>query len=181
MRVPDEGREPFRERQPEAREFAMGDNVPTQGEAPRRNDQDICHDVETALFYDDAVSSLTIKVGVRSGIVTLDGTVESDLAKRLASQDAWQVAGVRGVEDHLQVNQTPTPSRAAGQDETSAKPPLPIMGQPPSAAQNEGQTARTSEGQAGQSEQSGPGQTPGRQPTSGERGQTRQSGRRPGF
>lgn len=125
-----EGREPYRERPVEPNVFYMGDHGPFPGQIPRRADGDIRRDVETALFYDDAVSSIGIDVSVRDGVVTLNGKVNSELAKDLAAQDAWKVGGVRGVQNNLQVHETTTPSRAAGQDVVAAKPPVPGYGIP---------------------------------------------------
>ncbi|MBX6773625.1 MAG: BON domain-containing protein [Chloroflexi bacterium] len=125
-----EGREPYRERAVEPHVFAMGDHGPFPGTAPSRPDEDIRRDVESALFYDEAVSSLGITVTVQDGVVTLSGTVGSTLAKQLAIEDAWTVAGVREVRDGLTVHETPTPSRAAGQDVVPAKPPMPGYGLP---------------------------------------------------
>jgi hypothetical protein len=129
--MPNEGRQPFRERKEEPRTFAVGENVPKAGQAPARSDEDIRRDVETALFYDEAVSSIGINVGVTNGSVTMDGKTTSDLAKRLAGEDAWTVPGVKNVQNNLTVEETPTPSRAAGQDLVDAKPPEPIYGEPP--------------------------------------------------
>lgn len=129
-RVPDQGREPNPERPENARTFAMGDHGPFPGQAPTRSDEDIKRDIETALFYDTAVSSLGVEVQVDRGSVTMSGCVHSDLAKRMADEDAWKVAGVREVHNNLKVKESPTPSRAAGQDMVDAKPPIDIMGEP---------------------------------------------------
>lgn len=125
-----EGREPYRGVKPEPRTFYLGDVEPPPGHAAPRPDPDIKRDVETALFYDEAVSSLGVKVSVDKGIVTLEGTVNSPLARQLAEEDAWLVAGVQGVNNCLVVHETPTPSRAAGQDVVPAKPPEPGYGLP---------------------------------------------------
>jgi hypothetical protein len=129
--MPQEGQMPNRERPVEPRSFAVGDHGPFKGSVPPRPDDDIRSDVETALFYDEAVSSLGVQVTVQGGMVTLEGTVSSDLAKRLAEEDTWRVSGVRRVTNNLKVSETPTPSRAAGQDLVDAKPPEPIYGEPP--------------------------------------------------
>jgi hypothetical protein len=133
--MPDEGRKPYRERPAEARQFPVGDQAPFKGEAPARPDEDIKRDVETALFYDDAVSSIGIDVRVSRGVVSLAGAVNSDLAKRLAGEDAWQVSGVRNVENNLTVQETPTKARAAGQGVIETKPPEANYGEPPPASQ----------------------------------------------
>ncbi|HLH74504.1 MAG TPA: BON domain-containing protein [Chloroflexota bacterium] len=130
-----EGRMPYREEKVEPKVYYMGDHGPFPGQAPTRSDEDIKRDVDTALFYDEIVSSLGVKVSVNNGVVTLSGEVNSDQAKRSADQDAWQVAGVKDVKNELQVRETPTPSRAAGQDLVEAKPPEPIFGEPVSQPQ----------------------------------------------
>ncbi|MGH2459393.1 MAG: BON domain-containing protein [Chloroflexota bacterium] len=136
---PFQGREPYRQTPPEPRVYSMGDHGPFPGQAPSRPDDDIKRDVDTALFYDDAVSSLGVDVSVQSGVVTMNGAVNSELAKRLAGEDAWKVGGVRDVKNDLQVHESPTPSRAAGQDVVSTKPPDAINGEPPAPATKQGQ------------------------------------------
>ncbi|HUX87547.1 MAG TPA: BON domain-containing protein [Chloroflexota bacterium] len=144
----DEGRKPHREEKVEPKVYYMGDHAPFPGQVPGRSDEDIKRDVDTALFYDDVVSSLGVKVSVSNGIVTLDGQVNSDQAKRSASEDAWEVAGVKDVKNQLQVNETSTPSRAAGEDMVEAKPPEPIFGEP--VSQPEGQKQQEGQSQQGQ-------------------------------
>lgn len=139
----DEGRMPHREEKVEPRVYYMGDHDKIPGEVPSRQDEEIKRDVDTALFYDEAVSSLGINVSVQNGMVTLDGSVNSDLAKRLAGEDAWGVGGVKDVKNNLQVHETPTPSRAAGQDIVSAKPPEPGYGEPIPQPKQGGQARTT--------------------------------------
>jgi osmotically-inducible protein OsmY len=126
-----EAREPDYDTNPTTRQFAMGDHGPFQGQGPKRSDDDIRQDVESALFYDDAVSSIGINVAVNAGNVILSGKASSDLEKRRAGADAWRVVGVTNVENNLAADESPTPSRAAGQDLIDAKPPEPIYGEPP--------------------------------------------------
>ena len=146
----DEGRKPYREEKVEPKVYYMGDHAPFQGQAPARADEDIKRDVDTALFYDEVVSSLGVKVSVNDGTVILDGQVNSDQAKRLASDDAWQVPGVKDVKNELQVNESPTPSRAAGEDMIEAKPPEPIFGEPVSRQQGQKQQGAGQSAQPGQ-------------------------------
>ncbi len=153
-----EGREPFRERPAEPSVFYMGDHGPFPGQITPRSDEDIKRDVETALFYDDAVSSIGIQVSVQNGVVTLDGTVSSSLARDLASQDAWTVGGVRGVQNNLVVHETPTPSRAAGQDVIAAKPPVPGYGIPIGQAPPPAQAGQQPAPKPGAGQQASPGQ-----------------------
>jgi len=139
VRIPNEGREPNPERRENPRIFPVGDNIPTQGQIPHRADSDIKSDCETALFYDTAVSSLDVKCDCNAGVITLTGTVDSELKKRLAAEDAWTVPGVSDVKNQINVNETHIPSRAAGEDEVEAKPPLDIMGEPTHKGQQPGQ------------------------------------------
>jgi osmotically-inducible protein OsmY len=104
----------------EDREFPVGDRGPFKGPGPARPDDDIRSDVESALFYDEFVNPLDIKVTVQRGSVTLTGTVNSERTKRRAGEDAWRVAGVRNVMNDLAAIESPIPSRAVGQDEIPA-------------------------------------------------------------
>ncbi|TAK34090.1 MAG: BON domain-containing protein [Chloroflexota bacterium] len=76
------------------------------GTPPRRSDQDIRRDIETALFYDDLVRSYEVQVAVQDGIVTLAGTVDSDTALTRALRDAKTVPGVRDIQNNLQVRRS---------------------------------------------------------------------------
>ena len=151
-----QGREPYRAVPPEPHVYYMGDHGPFPGQKPSRSDEDIKRDIDTALFYDEAVSSLGIDVSVQNGVVTLSGTVSSELAKRLAGDDAWKVGGVCEVKNDVQVHELPTPSRAAGQDVVAAKPPEPGYGEPlpqqvqPPTPQPGQQTRQKQRGQSSQ-------------------------------
>ncbi|MGQ0715642.1 MAG: BON domain-containing protein [Gemmatimonadaceae bacterium] len=75
-------------------------------ETIRRGDSDVRTDVEEALFYDTWVDAQRIAVDVEDGIVTLRGTLPSHQEVRYATDDAWEVAGVRGVRSELKVEGT---------------------------------------------------------------------------
>jgi hypothetical protein len=132
--MPQEDQRSNQERPDEPRSFAMGDHGPFKGEVAPRPDDAIRSDVESALFYDEAVSSLGVIVEVQGGTVVLRGTVSSELAKRIAEEDAWRISSVRNVRNDLQVTETPEPSRAAGEELIEAKPPEPIFGEHPQTA-----------------------------------------------
>lgn len=72
-------------------------------ETIRRDDGDVRTDVEEALFYDTWVDAQRIAVEVEDGVVTLRGTLPSYEEVRYATDDAWEVAGVRGVRSELRV------------------------------------------------------------------------------
>jgi hypothetical protein len=69
----------------------------------RRSDEEIRADVEEALFYDTWVDADRIQVEVEDGVVTLRGTLASFDEIRYATDDAWDVDGVRGVRTELEV------------------------------------------------------------------------------
>jgi hypothetical protein len=74
-------------------------------EAIRRNDEELRTEVEEALFYDTWVDAQRISVEVEDGVVTLRGTLPSYEEVRYATDDAWEVAGVRGVKSELIVEE----------------------------------------------------------------------------
>jgi hypothetical protein len=77
-------------------------------DAIRRNDGELKTEVEEALFYDTWVDAQRIAVDVEDGVVTLRGTLPSYEEIRYATDDAWQVAGVRGVKSELIVEGEPS-------------------------------------------------------------------------
>ena len=60
--------------------------------------------VEEALFYDTWVNADAITVEVQDGVVTLTGELPSYEEVRFATDDAWDVDGVRGVRTQLTVD-----------------------------------------------------------------------------
>jgi len=81
----------------------------------RRSDDEIREDVEEALFYDTWVDADRIQVAVEDGVVTLTGTLPSYDEVRYATDDAWDVDGVRGVRTQLTVGEeAPARQPAAG-------------------------------------------------------------------
>ncbi|MGQ0644144.1 MAG: BON domain-containing protein [Elusimicrobiota bacterium] len=69
----------------------------------RRPDADILKDVREALRYDPAVDPDDLRVSIRSGAVTLSGTVQSWAEQELAMTAARQVRGVRDVRDEINI------------------------------------------------------------------------------
>jgi BON domain len=70
----------------------------------RRPDDEVRKEVEDALFYDTWVDAEAITIEVQDGIVTLRGELPDYNEVRYATDDAWDVEGVRGVHCHLTVN-----------------------------------------------------------------------------
>jgi BON domain len=82
----------------------------------RRPDGELKTEVEEALFYDTWVDADAIQVDVKDGIVTLRGELPDYEEIRYATDDAWDVDGVRGVRTELTVRpeddaQRPSQSR----------------------------------------------------------------------
>lgn len=71
----------------------------------RRSDDELKEEVEEALFYDTWVDADSIKVEVKDGIVTLTGELPDFDEVRYATDDAWDVDGVRGVRSELTIRQ----------------------------------------------------------------------------
>lgn len=69
--------------------------------AIERSDSEIRSDVEDALLHDPAADSYEIKVSVKDGIVTLNGTVESWAEKQLARDVSKTVRGVKDVNNEI--------------------------------------------------------------------------------
>lgn len=66
-------------------------------------DKSVREDVMRELDWEPVVHSNEIGVGVKDGIVTLSGVVESHAAKRAAERSAARVRGVRAVSSQLEV------------------------------------------------------------------------------
>jgi len=75
----------------------------------RRPDDDVKKDVEDALFYDTWVDAEAITVEVKDGVVTLRGELPDYHEVRYATDDTWDVDGVRGVHSELTVNSSKRP------------------------------------------------------------------------
>lgn len=73
-------------------------------EKRRRPDDELKQEVEEALFYDTWVDAEAITVEVRDGVVSLSGELPDHDEVRYATDDAWDVEGVRGVRSELRVN-----------------------------------------------------------------------------
>lgn len=77
-----------------------------------KTDEEVEKAVQDALLYDPRVYSFRPTVSVNNGIVTLTGKVDNLKAKRAAGQDAKNVVGVFGVNNHLRVRPAFVPNDA---------------------------------------------------------------------
>jgi hypothetical protein len=82
----------------------------------QRSDDRIREDVNEALTQNPDVDASEVDVQVASGQVTLSGTVSSRHEKRAAEDCAWNVSGVRDVDNHLKVHQGVTERVASGDE-----------------------------------------------------------------
>jgi BON domain len=73
-------------------------------EQRRRPDDEVRKEVEEALFYDTWVDAEAISVDVSDGVVILRGSLPDHDEIRYATDDAWDVDGVRGVRTELRVD-----------------------------------------------------------------------------
>ncbi len=76
------------------------------------DDKAIASEVQARLFQDPVLKTRDIRVDSQKGVVTLAGTVETELEKGAAERLAGQAGGVKQVLNQLTVSQVPT-ARAA--------------------------------------------------------------------
>jgi hypothetical protein len=67
------------------------------------NDAQITSEIQSKLFADPNITGKQIYVSTQSGVVTLTGTVPTDMERANAGNDAGQVKGVKTVVNNLQV------------------------------------------------------------------------------
>ena len=70
------------------------------------NDAQIANQVQSKITADSNIQNKQIGVQSANGVVTLSGTVASELERSAAANDAAQVSGVKTVVNDLQVSQT---------------------------------------------------------------------------
>ena len=70
--------------------------------AEEDNDDELNDAVRIVLEKDPFVDAAGIRVSVRNWVVTLQGSVRSELMKQMAERDAWCVIGVKDVVNHIQ-------------------------------------------------------------------------------
>lgn len=70
---------------------------------PTLKTSDIQTKIESALRRNAAVDAKSIRVAVKDGTVTLDGSLHSLAERRLVEDAVWAAPGVEAVVDHLQV------------------------------------------------------------------------------
>jgi hypothetical protein len=99
--------------------------VPGFAQAPPPSDAKIVADVQAVLTNEQALQGQSITPTAAHGVVTLSGTVTSDAAKVLASNETGQVAGVKTVLNNLTVSggsSAPAPKPAPRVSATTSRP-----------------------------------------------------------
>ncbi|HEY6289957.1 MAG TPA: BON domain-containing protein [Terriglobia bacterium] len=91
---------------------------------PAANDQTITSDLQAKLFGDPVLKTHDIRVSTQNGVVTLAGSVDTDLEKAAVERFANQESGVKQVVDQLVVGSA-LPAVAAAQPEQAASPAEP--------------------------------------------------------
>jgi osmotically-inducible protein OsmY len=75
---------------------------------PSLRDEEILEGLKRRLMADTRIGVVEdtrrIDVAVREGVVTLTGTVESEMAKRAAGDDAWKTPGAINVFNDLDIS-----------------------------------------------------------------------------
>src|SRR5438067_7448797 len=82
-----------------------------------RDDAQVASDVQGKINADSNIQNKQITVNANKGVVTLSGTVNNDLERSSAANDASQVDGVKTVVNNLEVSNATAP---AGQPSSSA-------------------------------------------------------------
>ncbi|MEO7030222.1 MAG: BON domain-containing protein [Acidobacteriaceae bacterium] len=92
------------------------------------DDATLTNNVHTALNGDASIAGEPIQPAVANGVVTLNGSVSNDTARKVASQDASHVAGVKQVINNLTLQVAPVaPAIAAVTTTTTAPAPAPAV------------------------------------------------------
>src|SRR6266481_7748156 len=84
-----------------------------------RSDSQIASDVQSKINSDSNIQTKQIAVAADKGVVTLSGTVASDLERSAAANDAGQIEGVKTVINNLQTSNnasTSSPMSASNMD-----------------------------------------------------------------
>ena len=97
------------------------------------DDKAITTNIQAKLFSDPVLKTRDVRVDSRNGIVTLSGTVGTDLERAAVERIATQEEGVKNVVNMLSVaSQSATPASEGVQTAESATPPQQVA--PPTAA-----------------------------------------------
>ena len=100
-----------------------------------RTDQQIGSDIQAKIGAEAALNGQNIQVNVANGVATLDGKVDNDASRALASADSASIDGVRTVVNNLVVAPVkaakPAPAPKRHKEVAEAAPPPPPPPPPP--------------------------------------------------
>jgi len=100
------------------------------------DDKAITTAIQAKLFEDSVLKTRDIHVASQKGVVTLTGTVGTDLEKAAAERLAGQASGVKSVVNQLEVSGSPAVSNPAPEAPTQTAEATPPPVQPSPASQN---------------------------------------------
>jgi hypothetical protein len=117
---------------------AAAQQTPPATPPPARDDQQIGTDIQAKLSAESALNGQDIQVAVLNGVATLNGKVDNDASRALASADSASIDGVKTVVNNLVVAPVkaakpappPRPERKRKEVAQATPPPPP----PPAAA-----------------------------------------------
>ncbi len=97
------------------------------------DDATLNSNVQSKISGDPALGGQPIQISTANGVVTLSGSVDSDAARTLASNDATQVAGIKVLNNTLTVQTAAAPAPAAAPACVPAPAPTSMKKPKPSA------------------------------------------------
>ena len=109
-----------------------------------RTDAQVASDVQSRIYSDGAVQSRQIAVHASNGVVTLSGSVSSDIERGAAANDAAAIEGVKTVVNNLQVEQAQATPPPPVQEPPAATAPSPSK--PETRREKRPQSANTTRG-----------------------------------
>src|SRR6184192_1601807 len=85
-----------------------------------RDDAQVASDVQGKINADSNIQNKQITVNANKGVVTLSGSVNNDLERSSAANDASQVDGVKTVVNNLELSNAGFPAAAPAEQPSSA-------------------------------------------------------------
>ncbi|HWZ42454.1 MAG TPA: BON domain-containing protein [Candidatus Saccharimonadales bacterium] len=102
-----------------------------------KSDAQIASDIQTRILADSNIPDKQISISANGGVVTLSGSVSSDMARSAAANDAALADGVKTVVNNLQVGPATAANLPASQpDSMAANDPPPAYRPAPSHGRN---------------------------------------------
>jgi len=90
-----------------------------------RDDAQVASDVQGKINADSNIQNKQITVNANKGVVTLSGSVNNDLERNSAANDASQVDGVKTVVNNLELSNAGFPAAAPAEEPSAINEPAP--------------------------------------------------------